>query len=57
MIRGEVLFENEEFINIVEDTVEERTQKIWLAIDVLHLFECFLINLLFRLIANRRECP
>jgi len=37
MVRREVLLEDEQLVNIIKDSVEERTQQVRLTVDVLHL--------------------
>ena len=49
MIGREVLLKQEELIHVIEDPVEERAQKVRLAVDVLHLFESLIVNPLLAL--------
>ena len=51
MMCSELLFEDKELVNIIVDSVEEWTQEVRPTINIFHLQECFLINLMFLLSA------
>lgn len=56
MVGREILLEEEELVHVIEDAMEEGTQKVRLAVDVLHFLERLIIDLLLPLVRDGRNC-